>query len=86
MDTPLAREVDIVKLLDIVQDLLAHALTLQQMYQENLEPEEYARLRAGNELLARQNCAPVRASLHAPDSFEAAVNAFAQMDPKHRPH
>jgi hypothetical protein len=79
-----AREDDVLKLLDVVQDLFAHALTLQTMYQRNLEPEEYEPLRAKSDIVAKQNCALLRNSIEGPETFAAAVRQFVRIDPRHR--
>ena len=84
MGTVAAKENDVLKLLDVVQDLFAHALTLQTMYQQNLEPGEYDPLRVKSDIVAKQNCAPLRNSIEGAESFAAAVRQFARIDPRHR--
>ena len=82
--TLIGSDIHLLKLLDVLQNLLAHALTLQTMYQEDLEPKECDRLRAKNDAVAKKNCAPLRYSVGTTGSFAAAMKEFSRIDPKHR--
>ena len=83
MDKPYA--VDVLKLIDLTQNALIHALTLQEMYQEGLKPEEYDLVHAKHEKLMSGKFQMLRSSVDNPEAFSRAVGGFQKIDPKTRP-
>jgi hypothetical protein len=79
-------EVDVLKLIELTQNAMIHALTLQEMYQEGLQPEDYDRLHAKHENLMSAKFQLLRSSVDNPEAFSKAVGDFQRIDPKTRPH
>jgi hypothetical protein len=82
MPTPYA--VDILKLIDFAQDALSHALTLQHMYEENLEPGEYDQVHAKHERPMGEKFQLLRASVENPAAFAKVVASLEKTGPKTR--
>lgn len=76
---------DILKLIDLTQNAMIHALTLQEMYQDGLQPEEYDRLHSKHETLVIEKFQLLRSSIENPEAFSKAVEGFQTIDPKTRP-
>jgi hypothetical protein len=76
---------DVLKLIDLTQNALIHALTLQEMYQERLESAEYDHIHTKHENLMRERFQILRSSVENPEAFAKAVEGFQRIDPKTRP-
>jgi hypothetical protein len=85
MAKPKPYAVDVLKLIDFTQNALIHGLTMQEMYQEGLQPEEYDRLHAKHENLMSEKFRLLRSSVDNPEAFSKAVGGFQRIDPKTRP-
>jgi hypothetical protein len=73
---------DVLKVIDVLQNLLAHMLTLQEMYQEGLGASEYDRLRPKFDTAASQQCGLLRIAVENPVAFAQAVAEFQSIVPK----
>jgi hypothetical protein len=76
---------DVLKLIEFTQNALVHALTMQEMYQEGLKPEEYDNLHSKHEDLLSEKFQLLRSSVENPEAFSKAVEGFQKIDPKTKP-
>jgi len=77
---------DVVKLIDLTQNALSHAWTLQEMYEEGLPADRYDTLKAKYDAVSREKCEMLRSAVENPTAFAKAVVDFQRLDPKTKPH
>jgi hypothetical protein len=80
-----AYPLDVLKLIDLTQDALVHALTLHDLYQEGLPVEEYDRVLAKYEHLISEKFRLLRSSVEDPEAFSKVIADFQKFDPKTKP-
>jgi hypothetical protein len=81
-----AYAMDVLRLIDLTQRAMAHALTLQEMYQENLSADRYDDLFPKHERLMSEKFQLLRTSVENPEAFAKAVASLQKIDPKSRPN
>ena len=64
----------ILKLIDVAQNALIHALTIQEMYEKNLEPAQYDEVHAKHKRLVRER--------FQAQEFQRAVGSLQRDHPK----
>ena len=74
--------VDLLKLIDLTQNALVHALTLQELYQDGLPPEKYDTLHSKHEDRLSERFQLLRSSVENPEAFSKVVADFQKIDPK----
>ena len=76
--------VDVLSLIDLVERSLAQAETMMEMYQEGLEPSEYARIFAEHSATMKKRCEMLRSAVENPAAFAQAIAGFQSIDLKTR--
>ena len=79
---PNAYKLGIFKLIDVAENALTHALTMQEMYEEDLEPAQYDDVHAKHQRLMSEEFQTVRDSVENAQQFEKAVGSIQRDHPK----